>query len=185
MQSCHRARVVPGRSRGAGWGAPGTGCPGEGLRVFMALLGASPLTLPGCVNAGSSPVWLVGITRASSDCGRDRGKQPFAGAGGHFCIIFSGFPPQKGSFLAHLGPAGPAPRGAQGRADGDRWVTRGGDSNTGVSSFVSPCLALVCPHPAARTAGGCSATPSVAAAACGREERADAQARLEPTLLLH
>lgn len=100
-----------------GWGAPWKS--GYERRAgFMAPKTASPLTLAGFVNANSSPIWLAEITRFSSEYRSNMGKQPFVGAEGHFCIISSAFPPQKGSFLARLVLAGPAPRGAQGRADG-------------------------------------------------------------------
>lgn len=113
------AREVWGSWRGCpvGRGAPWKS--GYERRAgFMAPQTASPLTLAGFVSANSSPIWLAEITRFSSEYRRNKGKQPFVGAEGHFCIISSAFPPQKGSFLALLGPAGPAPRGAQGRADG-------------------------------------------------------------------
>lgn len=70
----------------------GMGCPMEGLQgckrraMFMALLTASPLTLPGFVNAKSSPIWLVMIMRFSSDYRRNKGKQPFVGVGLRFAL---------------------------------------------------------------------------------------------------
>lgn len=84
----------------------------------MALLTASPLTRLGFVSANSSPIWLAVLMRFSSEYRRNKGKQPFMGAEGHFFAFSIVFPPQKGSFLARLGLAGPAPWGAQSRADG-------------------------------------------------------------------
>lgn len=102
MGRCHRACVVPSRSGEAGWVPHGMGCPVEGLRAkgcfFMALLTALPLTLPGFVNANSSPIWLVMIMRFSSDYRKNKGKQPFFWGGVAFCIIISIFPPKKEEF---------------------------------------------------------------------------------------
>lgn len=66
------------------------GCPVKGLQgceqraALMALLTASPLTLPGFINANSSPIWLVMIMRSSGSLYiyRNKGKQPFGGGGG-------------------------------------------------------------------------------------------------------